>query len=302
MLLELKGEKPRGKWNINDIYYVPNIGSWDGNRIFQLDETDLQNNYHYVKLTSGYDLDQYTPIVYKVTVKPTTKIEIYNNQKGNAANEFADKHNTTSYNILGDLDLDIFVATVNNMVESIMVRTDVIKSIDPHESVLDYSDKLNDIRTKKTIPPSVYKFLEKYSYTISPSQNIKKIPPSFINTLTKLKIVPSKPIKIYRGISWDTPHKLDDRNIETGMVIDLQSDFITSWSKTEIVAESFATQRKYGIVLSMTVNPNDVLLDVTQLPELVYKTNQYEIILKTGSYKCKIESLIKNRNYINTWE
>lgn len=99
------------------------------------------------------------------------------------------------------------------------------------------------------------------------------------------------PVKLYRGINFGV---YNINELETylpiieGKEITYKPDRYVSFSKNESIAYLFASKEWVGIILEITANPEDILLDMTTIisGDSSFEFEK-EVILKPGTYKVK---------------
>jgi hypothetical protein len=106
---------------------------------------------------------------------------------------------------------------------------------------------------------------------------------------------PCRPVKLFRGIKFDSEKKRDDF---INSAEDVEFTTFSSWTYDKKVANKFATHGDYccGVVISMDVNKEDVLVDLTQIepyPVKKYK-HEKEVIVLPGNYKITYEIINKS--------
>jgi hypothetical protein len=112
-----------------------------------------------------------------------------------------------------------------------------------------------------------------------------------------------KNLKLYRGISFDSHKeirkwyddevvKIDDRSVI------LKTNKYTSWSSSEDVSLEF-TENKFGIIYSYTFTPKEYnkFWNLSLLNE-----DECEFILIPGLLKCKIESIYKDSEVVDSFD
>ncbi len=93
-------------------------------------------------------------------------------------------------------------------------------------------------------------------------------------------------ITLYRGLSFEEPNKQFEK-YSTNQKIILKSQlsrFVSSWSDTEEVAESFAQVLSYGVVLEAQIGVNDILV----IPDMFIcdedTLEEYKNFMRTSTY------------------
>ena len=128
-----------------------------------------------------------------------------------------------------------------------------------------------------------------YEY-ISGKLNMKTPDDDIIKELEQFR--PNKPIKIYKGIEEVQLRYYDtgETEFKVGDVLESYFSRPFSWTRNILIARTFVDDYPSStpFVISMTINPDDVLVDVQKLPNKYYHTNQREIITLPGEYKYKI--------------
>lgn len=75
----------------------------------------------------------------------------------------------------------------------------------------------------------------------------------------------SSPMTLYAGLSFDDPSEIG-KEVFIGDTIDLGfKETNPVWTASPCVAASFAAQRRYGMVVEITVSPDEVMLDTRRL-------------------------------------
>lgn len=144
---------------------------------------------------------------------------------------------------------------------------------------------------KITLKPLIYSILDKYVI------NNIQIPKNYVDEFKKLKIIPKNPIKVYRGLAWDKSDIRKPNNIRVGEDFPIVSDIQQSWSTNICTPELYARRKKYGIILSCILKPDQILLDIRQIK--IKFINQSEIISLPGVFDCKIEKILYTENNNN---
>lgn len=146
----------------------------------------------------------------------------------------------------------------------------------------DKSKKLNIKLSEKTDS-----WLYKY---ISGSLLIPKLTSDIIDELKPFKS--TEKIKVYKGIEEvQIKHQSKDNPpYKTGQNIISKFDYSTSWTTNILTARRFIDEYPSStpFVVTMIVEPKDILVNVEMLPDRYYHTNQREIILLPGKYSYKI--------------
>lgn len=128
-----------------------------------------------------------------------------------------------------------------------------------------------------------------YSY-ISGSMRVPAITQDIIDELKQFKN--TEPIKIYKGIEevQIKHHSEIAPPYKKGQIITSEFNFPTSWSTNILIARRFVDDYPSSTpyVISMIVDPKDILVNVQMLPKQYYHTNQREITLLPGKYTYKI--------------
>ena len=123
----------------------------------------------------------------------------------------------------------------------------------------------------------------------------KTISSQFFDVYKKLGYVGEKPVKVYRGMSWDPMNlfKLKDLTypFKLNQTLSIKNKRSTSWTTDLSVAEGFVENSLF-IILEMTIEPNDIIVDTRLIPKEIrselYRAFQREVILKPGKYIAKI--------------
>ncbi len=129
-----------------------------------------------------------------------------------------------------------------------------------------------------------------YSYIGEGSLLLADLSDDIIEELKPFR--PKKPIKIYKGIEEvqikhfskiQPPYKKSE-------IVTSNFTISTSWTTNILVARRFIDEYPSSIpfVITMTVDPNDILVDVQMLPEQYFHANQREIIILPGKYEYKL--------------
>lgn len=124
---------------------------------------------------------------------------------------------------------------------------------------------------------------------------------------------------VYRGLYWNSEdikenfYKLIDSSdyskykVNSKLVLNLRD--LTSWSKSEYIAEDFAKRSiakhakffnvvRYGIVLKLNVAEKNILADVNKTLKINHE--EKEIIVYPGKYECEILKIFLNGKEINS--
>ena len=129
-----------------------------------------------------------------------------------------------------------------------------------------------------------------YSYIGSGSLMLDTLTQDIIDELKPFR--PDKPLKIYKGIE-EVQIKFfskDKPPYKKGQFINSNFEMATSWTTNILIARRFVDEYPSSppFVITMVVDPKDVLVDVQKLPTQYYHTNQREIIVLPGEYEYKI--------------
>lgn len=144
-----------------------------------------------------------------------------------------------------------------------------------------------------------YDWIYDWEYNSDDFKRYQDLPLHFEKCFQKNKT----PYTLYRGLKWNESDaiaymqktkgyfKLD--NINENDIISLTLTDLTSWSKDVTIAEVFANNKDYGMIIqTVTSHPNRVLVDI----DLTLKDNRLgEVILLPNTYKCKVVSIFRNR-------
>lgn len=143
-------------------------------------------------------------------------------------------------------------------------------------------DKLNVELSEET---------DDYLYTyISGKIQLNDLTPEIEKELSKFN--PTKSIKIYKGIE-EVQIKYQSDNkppYKKGEKYEAYIPHPSSWTTNILIARRFIDDYPSSTpyVVSMLVNPVDILVDVRKLPKEYYHMDQREIIVKPGNYEYKI--------------
>ena len=128
-----------------------------------------------------------------------------------------------------------------------------------------------------------------YNY-ISGTIILPKLTQDIIDELKEFKS--KEPIKIFKGIEEvQIRHTSEDQPpYKRGQIIKSNFSYPTSWTTNILIARRFIDDYPSSppYVVSMIINPENVLASVKMLPKEYYHTNQREIIVLPGSYEYKI--------------
>jgi hypothetical protein len=112
-----------------------------------------------------------------------------------------------------------------------------------------------------------------------------------------------KHLKLYRGISFDSHKEIKEWYNDEVIKIDdksilLKTNKYTSWSSSEDEAIGFS-ENTFGILYSYTFSPKEYnkFWNLSLLNE-----NECEFILVPGLLKCKIETIIKDSEVVDSFE
>ena len=95
-------------------------------------------------------------------------------------------------------------------------------------------------------------------------------------------------IRLYRGLSFKTAKQRVAFIASLGNHLVLNEQYVSSWSTSFNVAQSFAKRRKYGVVISFIASKHTAA-DI----RLLRFNNELEHILQPGSYKLDKFTLIR---------
>lgn len=127
----------------------------------------------------------------------------------------------------------------------------------------------------------------------------ENIPQSSVDKFQKLDIKLKDPVKVYRGLSFDSRSFL--RTLKVGEKIKLGSkNRVQSWTTNNCVAEQFSSTKKYGMIVSTILDPEDILIDTRLLEERPFNyVDQREIMSipthnnKEKEFNVTIEAITK---------
>jgi hypothetical protein len=161
------------------------------------------------------------------------------------------------------------------------------KSIKSFETIYNPTTRETEkiINGKKLLDSLLYNEIRDYV-----EKNIQ-IRSKYVNQLKKLKIIPKKVVKVYRGLAWDETDIRKPNNIKIGDEFPLVSDIQQSWSTNICTATAYAKRKRYGIILSCILKPQQILLDIRQV-NITDFINQSEIISLPGVFECRIEKIL----------
>lgn len=115
-----------------------------------------------------------------------------------------------------------------------------------------------------------------------------KVPYSIRRELAPTR--PCKPIKLYRGMSFIDENKyikfLKKSNCDY-TACNVRFDTFSSWTPVKSIAKIFTSYYKYGIILSSTFDPDDILVVINNV-EYNY-SDEKELIVMPGLYRCSID-------------
>ena len=191
--------------------------------------------------------------------------------------------------------------------ETSFYNVDLIDSIDLIDTKDNYSSEKQPEKVDVIISNEVEKDLK--NFMSKPGSDLSKIT---INELISYK--PNKEIKVYRGMGWEPfnlykLNELKDYPFKLNHYHNFKFSRASSWSSNLLIAEQFAKDRSLlWIVCELIVSPKDIIVDTRLFPneklKLLYQAYQREIILKKGTYNCKIITIgLKDKDDLTTgWE
>jgi len=170
------------------------------------------------------------------------------------------------------------------------------------------SDNIAETKQKyslRTLNRKVYDYLIRYMQS-TPEQRLEKdfmvnLTYNLVNATKQITLPHSpEPIqRLFRGLAFNSAYELDQFMQECKSLGVLQkSNLFSSWTSHPCVAFGFMRQSLFGAMLEINASPNDVLVDTTYIDDNerreLYRYDQYEIILRPGSYKCNVV-LVSNK-------
>jgi len=168
---------------------------------------------------------------------------------------------------------------------------------DPNESYDIIEDRL---------PEHAFEWLKKYM-----SSSGKSNPPAEITKILN-RWKSNKKIILFRGLGWYLEELNQVKNLSSypfkkGEIIKYRSKKPSSWSTNKFVAKSFTKTGPYWLLLKYVAKPEDILVDTrlihTDQRRQLYFADQFEVVLKKGSYSADILSLGYEKKELETgWE
>lgn len=122
-----------------------------------------------------------------------------------------------------------------------------------------------------------------------------------------IKTVKSDNYLLYRGLKWKfnsiflNEFYNSEKLYKVGDNIDLDLKKISSWSLCKNVAEVFSEGFDFGIVISINIQKEDVLADLSYINQGIHD-HEWEVLVKPKLYSCIIESLTLNNKNVNSME
>lgn len=166
---------------------------------------------------------------------------------------------------------------------------------DPFKNIVPISPhRKNNFIPKEHIIAAIQNYHKKQNGRTS------NISPAIIQQMMSLPLRPSKPYQIFRGMyNAKTIFKLPVRLGETRSIT---FERPSSWTTNRCMAEVYASYiSSYGIIISMLVDPKDVIVDSryidnewikNNLNRVVFVPVQDELLLRAGTYQVRIENII----------
>ena len=175
-----------------------------------------------------------------------------------------------------------------------MVKASNIKKIrlvyDPWSNDTGHPERTG-IKIPKTIDMSDLK-----NFMSKPYQDLE-----VIASLKKIGLVPSKPVRAYRGLTFRDEDELPSylKRPSVGQTVDMNDTRAQSWTTNVCVALAFGSNMPLGVVYETILKPSQIIIDMRMLDdeqrkELYAYGRQNEIIAKAGKKRVTVKFLQKS--------